>query len=376
MSKTLEKPYVLNTGYLPTLDGVRGVAVLLILLFHFGRMKDVTLRLEIGWIGVQLFFVLSGFLITKILLANKNQSLKSYLRHFFLRRSLRIFPLYYLYLSFLLLLFIAIDEPKDILHYGAHLLTYTYNFSILSADWQLSRMYVHLWSLSVEEQFYIIWPFAVFFLSTQSLKRLMLALILLIPIFRFLLKLYLATTFEGKDQEFIGNAVYWFPLSNFDAFAIGGAINFLKEDFLSLGKKAWLIITFSLCVIGGVLNGTFLEVNGFFDITTLGYPLHSTANNQHVWSYTLLNFFFAVLLWNVLEAKASVFNFKPLQEIGKISYGMYVFHFLILVMFEKMKIHVYTDLVTLFIYLTICVAVAKIIYSTVEKKILLLKNKI
>ena len=158
--------------------------MLLVLVFHFARIKSSTFKFEIGWVGLQIFFVLSGFLITKILLASREKSLKDFLRQFFLRRALRIFPLYYGYLVFLLLLFFAFHEPKDILSYSTYLFTYSYNFSILSNDWEFSRMYVHLWSLSVEEQFYLVWPFAVYFLSVSSLKKLMVGLILVIPLFK------------------------------------------------------------------------------------------------------------------------------------------------------------------------------------------------
>ena len=79
-------------GYIRSLDGLRAVAILLVMLFHFFFI------LEIGWIGVQIFFVLSGFLITTILLKSKEHSFTSYVKRFYWRRALRIFPLYYFYL--------------------------------------------------------------------------------------------------------------------------------------------------------------------------------------------------------------------------------------------------------------------------------------
>jgi peptidoglycan/LPS O-acetylase OafA/YrhL len=366
----------LSEGYFHSLDGLRGLAMILVLIFHFARMKSSAFTFEIGWVGLQIFFVLSGFLITRILLSSKNLTLKHFLRQFYLRRALRIFPLYYGYLVLLLVLFFIINEPKDILGYYNYLLTYSYNFSILSNDWQLSRMYVHLWSLSVEEQFYIIWPFAVYFLSTKSLKKLMVGLILVVPLFRFLLQIYLTNTFESKDQEFIGNMVYWFSFSHFDAFALGGALNFVSEDFLGISKKIWLYITLLGCIVAGSINGLALQAHGLFEISTLGYPLHSTINNQHIWSYSLLNLFFAALIWNTITAKRSIFNFKPLQEIGKISYSMYIFHFAILIIFEKAGIQHYNNYLGLMLYLVVCTLFAYLLYHGVEKRILALKSKI
>jgi peptidoglycan/LPS O-acetylase OafA/YrhL len=376
VTNPLEKPTLLTQGYFHSLDGLRGLAMLLVLVFHFARIKSSTFSFEIGWIGLQIFFVLSGFLITKILLSSKEKPLKDFLRQFYLRRALRIFPLYYGYLVFLLLLFFVIHEPKDILSYIIYLLTYCYNFSILSNDWELSRMYVHLWSLSVEEQFYLVWPFAVYFLSANSLKKLMIGLILVIPLFRFLLQIYLAHAYQSKDQEMIGNIIYWFSFSHFDAFALGGAINFLQGDFLGMGKKTWLYITLLACIIAGSINAFALQADGLFQLSTLGYPLHSTINSQHVWSYSILNLFFAALIWNTLTTKQSIFNFKPLQEIGKISYGMYIFHFAILIIFEKMGIHNYNNFLALLAYLAVCILFAYLLYHGVEKRILSLKSKI
>ncbi len=374
--KPVEKISPITHGYFHSLDGLRGLAMLLVLIFHFARIKSSTFRFEIGWVGLQIFFVLSGFLITKILLSTKDKSLKVFLRQFYLRRALRIFPLYYSYLLFLLLLFFIIHEPKDIFKYATYLFTYSYNFSILSNDWQLSRMYVHLWSLSVEEQFYLVWPFAVYFLSVESLKKLITSLIIVVPLFRFLLQIYLAHAYEAKDQEMIGNMIYWFSFSHFDAFALGGAINFLKEDFLGIGKKMWLYLTVSSCIIVGVINAFALQAAGLFEISTLGYPLHSTINGQHVWSYSLLNLFFAALIWNTITPKQSIFNFKPLQEIGKISYGMYIFHFAILIVFEKIGLHYFNNFVALIAYLIACIIFAYLLYHGVEKRILRLKSKI
>jgi peptidoglycan/LPS O-acetylase OafA/YrhL len=376
VTKPLEKPTLVTQGYFHSLDGLRGLAMLLVLIFHFARIKSSTFRFEIGWVGLQIFFVLSGFLITKILLATKEKSLKDFLRQFYLRRALRIFPLYYSYLVLLLLLFFVIHEPKDILRYYAYLFTYSYNFSILSNDWELSRMYVHLWSLSVEEQFYLVWPFAVYFLSASSLKKLIAGLILVIPLFRFLVQIYLASSYESKDQEMIGNMIYWFSISHFDAFALGGAINFLQDNFLGIGKKTWLYITLFTCIIVGCINAFALQAEGLFQISTLGYPLHSTINGQHVWSYSLLNLFFAALIWNTITAKQSIFNLKPLQEIGKISYGMYIFHFAILIIFEKIGLHYYNNFLALLAYLITCILFAYLLYHGVEKRILSLKSKI
>lgn len=367
-----------NAGkpYFDSLDGLRGVAMIMVLVFHFARMAITNFSFEIGWLGLQIFFVLSGFLITRILLNDKGGSFGMYVKKFYARRSLRIFPLYYIYLALLVVIYLTTSEPEIFPTYLPYLLTYTYNFSILSTNWDFSRLFVHLWSLSVEEQFYFVWPFAVFFLSREWLKRLIILLILLIPAIRVIVALYVTSGIGINDPERVGNVIYWFSLSHFDAFAIGGAINFLGPTLLSLSKKFWLLLTFVVCVIAMALNSVALNYQGHFEISSLGLPLHSIYNMQHLWSYTLLNFLFASLIWYLMSAKWTLFDLKPLRLVGKLSYGMYIFHFLLIVLYERIynKI-IYNDIVTFILYFTVCLMVSYFTYVVVEKKFLKLKSR-
>ncbi|MFM7167515.1 MAG: acyltransferase family protein [Planctomycetaceae bacterium] len=130
---------------MPLLDGLRGAAVLCVLAEHFSGMPAKFLGF--GYYGVDLFFVLSGFLITRILLTSKNSSFSTDLWRFVGRRTLRIFPPYYMTLVLILLL--DFQQARD---HWLSLATYTYNYDCLEGG------PVWLWSLSVEEQFYLIWP--------------------------------------------------------------------------------------------------------------------------------------------------------------------------------------------------------------------------
>lgn len=361
-------------SYFHALDGLRAVGMFFVITFHFARVNNSAFRFEIGWIALQLFFVLSGFLITRILLLDKGLLLKSFLKKFYIRRILRIFPLYFAYLLLIVILYGLFSEPKDFPKYALGLFTYTYNFSILSADWTLSKAFVHLWTLSVEEQFYLVWPFAVYFLSTDNLKKLILILILGVPVFRMLLESYLTSTNPG-DQEFIGNAVFWFSFSHFDAFAVGGAVNLIGDKFLGIGKRQWLVLLFLMCTLGGILNGLSLIQLGAFEVSALGYPLHGTYNLQHVWSYTLLNSLFAVTIWNIIDLKNSIFESKPLVFIGKISYGIYIFHFVVLIVLEKTNVLKLPELLSFPIYFGLCTLAGYISYFWFEKRFLALKTK-
>jgi peptidoglycan/LPS O-acetylase OafA/YrhL len=167
----------MNSQRITNLDGIRGIAVLWVMLHHFqlygeGFPPTTFLdrqveRLTIsGWIGVDLFFVLSGFLITGILLDSKSNT--GYFRKFYMRRFLRIFPLYYGFLfAFMFVLPLIDPEGAEFqLQFKEQIWYWTYLI-----NWKLATIYVseyigisHFWSLAIEEQFYLVWPVSRIFL--------------------------------------------------------------------------------------------------------------------------------------------------------------------------------------------------------------------
>ncbi|MBI5083418.1 MAG: acyltransferase, partial [Acidobacteria bacterium] len=161
---------------MPPLDGIRGLAILLVLLLHF-RAPDLTHPLKgilgLGWTGVQLFFVLSGFLITGILLDTRSCS--NYFSSFWMRRTLRIFPLYFLALSvFLVAAPAVLPVPKEALPPAAdqvYYWTYLNNWIPMGEEGRLVHVLGHFWSLAVEEQFYLVWPVVVWLVPPRMLLR-------------------------------------------------------------------------------------------------------------------------------------------------------------------------------------------------------------
>ncbi len=175
------------SGRLPGLDGLRGCAILMVMAVHFvgnatprTPADQVVLKLaSYGLLGVDLFFVLSGFLITGLLLDAKGDP--HYFRNFYARRTLRIFPLYYAVLAILFVLLPAVVALPPALEESrvrqAWLWTYTANFLIASeSSWALPYV-SHFWSLAIEEHFYLVWPLVVFAVRRRTLERICLSVI-------------------------------------------------------------------------------------------------------------------------------------------------------------------------------------------------------
>ena len=162
----------MNHIYYSRLDGIRFVAIIMVIIAHFA--SSISKHISSAFYGVNLFFVLSGYLITGILIASKNNSFKKSYSNFVFRRALRIFPAYYLSLFILFIIgedFIQNDMP--------YLLTYSYNYFIDHSKPLPSHLFY--WSLAVEEQFYLIFPLIVIALKNH-IKFLILVILFIITL--------------------------------------------------------------------------------------------------------------------------------------------------------------------------------------------------
>ena len=362
------------------LDGLRAIAFLIVFFFH-------TRNLPFGWLGVQLFFVLSGFLITDILLRMKEKlPRREFFTKFYGRRFLRIFPLYYFYLILLtaLIFLLPVLDLKGLrTEISAKFFNqiwvatfYAYDFFHASSFFVRSHFFTHLWSLSVEEQFYLIWPLLIFLTPREKFKQLCFTAIGLGFIFRLAITLIYRTQlfpFLLTDPQ---QAVNVLPFSHLDAFAFGAYISRFE---LPRPRLQLLALTVTVPAIG--LLTDFLS-KGTVTLA-LGYDLPMTGFYKEVWGYTLLNYLFAVLIYCVARTNflTGILESAPLRYLGKISYGLYVYHYgiiaIIVALFRKYDIDYSLRSPQMFVVsMSATLLIATLSFYLLEKPIINLKDRI
>ncbi len=321
---------------LPALDGLRGLAILMVMEGHMWGIIFTftsgapTLSIDqwirrvigVGWSGVDLFFVLSGFLITGILYDTKGSS--RFLRTFYARRFLRLAPVYYLFLAFVLFVvpFIApidavasVDELRDIQWW---MWSYTINIGngFETFDAVLPLVHVPFWSLAVEEQFYLVWPFVVLAMPRRPLMGLCCVLIVVA------LAIRVALTGGMFDDIFTPSATGHLMPARMDTLALGALIALAARgtELPAMARAApgVLAMTAAFLAVLFIKNGALLPLENT-DVSRLGY--------------TAFAFLYAALLVIALHAEEGSLLYRgltlaPLRAFGKYSYAIYVFHLL------------------------------------------------
>ncbi len=282
-------------------------------------------------VGVRSFFVLSGFLITTLLLRELEREKTISLAGFYVRRAFRIFPAFYTYL--LVIGACSLIGMVELLEYDLlAAASYTTNFHAERSWWT-----GHLWSLAVEEQFYLVWPLAVHALSRRALVRVSVVLVATGPAVRGATAAFLA---DGRSAYDIGDAVYWFTPSHADAFAAGALVALLGLGDRVTRPALLAALAGAAIAVSGAANLSALRAAGAdLPLGTFGFPLASIANNLHLWGYTVLNLAAAALVAAAVAAHRrggvlSALGWGPVAGLGKISYGIYVLHWPLLVLFN------------------------------------------
>jgi peptidoglycan/LPS O-acetylase OafA/YrhL len=299
--------------YYKQIDGLRFIAIFGVLFAHWyqGTISNLFLKNLPGGTGVVLFFVISGFLITKILLdfrlkneisgVGNSNSIKS----FYIRRSLRIFPIYYLTIIFLLI--INFSNIKELFPWLA---TYTLNIQMAITN-QFQGSFTHLWSLAVEEQFYLCWMFVIVFVPKRNLMNTIIGAIFLSLIVKYFL--FFKTGFWLGSNSLV--------ICNMHSLGLGGLIAYASifhpEKFEAINARMLRISLLAGIVIYLVIfcillpGGHFIFIRHFEEpAVTIIYGLMVLIAAKNV---------FGGLIQKFLENRFIVY-------LGRISYGLYVYH--------------------------------------------------
>jgi peptidoglycan/LPS O-acetylase OafA/YrhL len=361
---------------MPALDGLRGLAILSVFFYHYAGgvdqhptsilLKTMYSVTRFGWAGVDLFFVLSGFLITGILYDTRNDS--GYFSKFYARRSLRIFPIYYLYVAVVAVIGILVG-----VHWRAasasFLLYMGYPIALVWPDIIPATVYIritHLWSLCMEEQFYLIWPWLIAALGTP--RRILRTCGVLVCLALALRILIWSTGWLGPAWG------YSFLPFRMDSLALGAALAILIRGphTARLANAAPIVFASAASGVLALCIATGTTDHNSAGIGTVGFTLIALASGS-------------LLVLGVLERGIvrRVFSVGALRTLGRYSYGLYLYHFPLAILLDPTKpslghlLHseVFGKVAFVLVSLAINLAVAWASFRFIESPIMNLKNR-
>lgn len=343
-----------ETKHIALLDGFRAMAIILVLLVH------TKLRaFQFGWIGVPMFFVLSGFLITRILLNSKTSN--NYFKAFYFRRVLRIFPIYYLVLF--LVYWWGLSMGFDVSQFNYYLL-YLQSFTISNNIQPVfsNGLMGHTWSLSVEEIFYLVWPAIVYLTSKRGLLYICFSILGASFIFKFF-----QLSQGGETQSMLS------LFGNLDCLMAGSLLSLYSQNYSRILVYKHKVIAFVLALF----SLFFALVPFFFEDATvcLGAKIGLSI------SITWLSFLAIMYLLSHSPPKllSAFLGNKFMLYTGKISYGIYLYHVPVYMFVSSFLFHYKIFLhsvLEIVLEIVLSFFVASISWYFIEKPLLNLKHNI
>lgn len=290
---------------IPSLDGLRAVSILLVIIGHSSDSLNAPAFLDhfshLGNLGVRTFFIISGFLITTLLLKEREKTGRISMKGFYARRALRIFPPSLAYIGIIAACYAAgwlILKPYDLVH----ALTYTMNYRYNPAHW-----FRHLWSLSVEEQFYLLWPGVLWFAGTRRGKKVAWGVVMVDPVIRGIMWFFFHASDSAMTKHFEAIA---------DTLAAGCL---LSMYFNRIGSIRWYrrfqsSRFFWIVALGLALGGNALFVVNQASFYILGQSIANLG--------TVLCIDWCIRNFSTIPGR--LLNWRPVVHVGVLSYSLYL----------------------------------------------------
>ena len=343
--------------YFPAIDGLRLLAFLLVFFRHFKIAVPFPFLRETGWIGVELFFLISGFLLTKLLREEYIQQGTIQIKQFFARRALRVWPLYFFYL--LVISLYAIKVGPHYFFPDRLIGNFLFYDNIISAIelYNPNSFTIHLWSISMEEQYYLLLPFAIPWLLSLDQKK-------LIRFFLFAYLIILAARLIAFVYKTPDPFIYVLPISG-DCFLLGMMLGIGLFDNIIHRFRSLPTFVISVLLLSTIYFLPAREVQGF----------------HNVYVYSIIAVAFALLLISVIHQPNKLLEFifanKLSRYLGKISYGLYIYHIISIYGAGRIcdKLGIAAQLHQLWLSLFLTVILSVLSYEFFEKFFLRYKYK-
>jgi peptidoglycan/LPS O-acetylase OafA/YrhL len=327
------------------LDGLRFVCIAMVVWHHGIPLDQETAQIFLrGFLGVDFFFVLSGFLITTLLLRERSEYGDFSLRDFYLRRVLRIFPVYFFVVGSVSTYYVFIDGQTELARLVPFYFLFLSNFLVE----HIPNLYI-TWSLAVEEQYYLVWPLVLLLVRTQYL----------IPLSLFLIAINVAGIMGAFGPEPTGNGIFriWLPNSTYAPIIMGSLLGLILHS--AQGFR----------VVERLLGGRWVAISGFCLLAiTIQLAPSDLRGLPNLVIHTIMVGTLAALVVREDNAALAVLRNPLFARVGAVSYGIYLYHLLVLDVVNRIagRLEIMDQWTILALYSVLSYLVAEISMRTLE----------